>query len=353
MGLNWIGPGWLLVAIVSLLFSDARAVSTIPPSDRVLFAAAEIALVRLSPSGGHLAALKDGKQIIVQRRGRRGQRPIRSFEYGQVQAIYWATDERLLMSVRGPGQAAGLSAINRDGSDYRVLVAPGESSAARAGARLLDLIRSEPASVLISDDTRQPWAPDVVRLDLFSGERQLVEENSGRVIRWITDRNGNVRLASAWRAGAQGPEIEVRFREGIDQAWRSVSRSAFADGWWRPLAFAADNQSFYVGNDRNRDTVAIQRFDPRNGRLEPPLFSHARVDANAILFSDRALPAAIPFDDGLPQQHFLDPDWQALQRWVDRQLPRPHQSLHQLVVGFSLRGYPFLFRRQRGPLSAA
>lgn len=301
---------------------SALAVSTIPPRDQDLFAAPDLSLVRIAPSGSHLAAIADGRRLIVQRRGRRGQRPIHVFEYGQVRSLYWATDERLLLSLQGPGQSPGLAGINRDGSDYRMLIEPGSSSAARSGVQVLDLVRAEPASVLISHDARKAWAPDVIRLNIFNAERERVEKNPGRVIRWVTDRRGRIRLASAWRAGAQEPEIELRHRDAEDKPWRTLSRSAFSQGWWRPLSFASDNVSFYVGNDLGRDTVAIQRYSPDKQRLEPPIFSHERADAVSLLFSDRARPAVIPFDDGMPKLHFLDPDWRGLQRWVDRQQQR-------------------------------
>lgn len=322
------------VLLVGLLLQAGHAAAA-PPSAGAFFAAPAFDAVRLSPSGEHVAALvatQAGRRLAVMPVARTRARLLAV--PADVRDYRWATDERLVLVIGAPGAAPGLAAVNRDGSGFRVLAASDPEGELREGARLLDLLPREPAVVLVSDDRRRPRAPDVFRLNLFTGERELAARNPGRVFRWWTDHLGRVRLALAWSAHDGRLAYVLRHRFGPDGAWQRLHEATLGGAFLTPLAFDSDNRHLFVASSVGRDTTAVQRYDTVTLALQGVVHARPDVDVVAMDPAPGGGVASVRYEAQRPVRVYLDGTEPAGVAWLDRRLP----GLEHRVVSRSRDG---------------
>lgn len=307
--------------VMAALALGGTGASAAPPAE-AFFATPAFDAVRLSPSGEHLAALvaaDSGRRLAVMPVARSRARVL-SFP-APLRDYRWATDERLVLAIGAPDQAPGLAAINRDGSGYRVLARPTEKPARREGATLLDLLPRQPAQVLVSDDCREAGAPDVYRVNLFSGERVLVARNPGRVFRWWTDRLGRVRLSLAWSHRGEGLRYVLRHRFGGGNGWQRLHEAKLGGPFITPLAFDSDNRHLFVASSVGRDTTAAQRYDTVTMTLGEVVHGRPDADVGAVEPAPGGGVASVRYEAREPVQVFPGGEEPAGRDWLDRQLP--------------------------------
>lgn len=319
-----VHPVALLLAGLWLLFWAAGpgiAGESAPASARAFFATPSFASVRLAPSGKHLAALVPvgDRQRLVVMAANRGRARLLDVPV-TLQDYRWATDERLLLVTGEPDGAPGLAAVNRDGTGFLSLAAPGDG-ARRAGASILDLLPQEPVSALVADDSRQARAPDVYRVNLFDGSRRLVARNPGRIFRWWADGRGRVRLALAWSPAADGVRYTLRHRFGTGDDWQIVHDTKLGGPFITPLGFAADDRHVYVASSVGRDTTAVQRFDLVSMKLDPAVHARPGVDVSAMEAAPDGGVAAVRYDGGHPDRVQLEGEPPEILGWLSDQLP--------------------------------
>jgi hypothetical protein len=110
-----------------------------------------------------------------------------------ISGYMWATNERLLY-VRdfGGDENYHILAVNIDGSD-NVDLTPFD----KVQAGLIDDLDNDDEHVLVSLNTRNPQCFDPYRLNIVTGELTMLAENPGYITSWLTDHEGNLRLATA------------------------------------------------------------------------------------------------------------------------------------------------------------
>lgn len=296
--------GVALILLFAVLPTFAAFAS--PPSAEAFFAAPVFDAVRLSPSGEHLGALVStgGERRLLVMPTSRDRARLLPMPAG-LRDYRWATDERLLLITGSAGASAGLAAVNRDGSGYRTLVRA-RPNAEEQGAVLVDLLSGEPSSVLVADDRRRRGEPDVFRVNVFDGGRELAARNPGRVFRWWTDRLGRVRLGMAWSPSDDGIRYGLIHRFGPDTAWRRIHEAPLGGPFLTPLTFDTGNRQLFVASSVGRDTTAVQRFDTVTMELGEVV--HARPDAD-VAGMDAAPDggvAAVRYETERPVEIFLD-----------------------------------------------
>ena len=147
---------------------------------------------------------------------------------------------------------------------------------------VVDVPREDPGHVLISTNRRDRGVFDVERLDLETGAIELVAENPGNVMGWLTDREGRLRAAYA-----QTPigDHQVLVRDAEDQPFRVLADYANEDSG-APYAFSADGSQLYVGSARDSDLVRLVTLDVATGE-ERVIDADAEADLGAPIISDR------------------------------------------------------------------
>lgn len=148
-------------------------------------------------------------------------------------------------------------------------------------AEIVDALPFEPTAALIATNERRAELFDLYRLHLPSGERELVTENPGNIVRWIADHRGRVRAAVA----VHGTDTSLLFRAEETDPFSTVLTVDFRTHV-EPLFFSFDNQRLYALSDRGRDRRALVLLDPRTA-AEELIAEHPEVDLDGAGYSRR------------------------------------------------------------------
>ena len=262
----------------------------------------------MSRSGKYLAATAPHKgrmNLMVMDMDTRKGTLLTSFEDYDVIDVAWVGDERLVFTLglfnspTGPGQfdGGGLFVVGRDGSNSRQL-APTirEQRSRNERYRGLELHRTIPDNtneVIVEGTQTSADSVDLYRLNLNTGRTRLL--TSGRpsdlTSSWLLDSKLVPRVVVA---GIKNELTQVvYYRKGEDSPWTEISRYSPASGSvFVPLAFETDDQTLQVATNKDRDTMAVYRYDPNTKKLGELIAAHPRFDMGANSQGD-AIPGAL------------------------------------------------------------
>src|SRR5262245_14048876 len=113
-----------------------------------------------------------------------------------------------------------LTAVDDDGRNLRDL-----TPFPNVRAELIDELRESKHEVLIGLHNREPSVFDAYRLDIVTGQLQLIAENRGDIVRWVADHHGCLRVAVALR----GIEADLLYRDNENDPFKSVLTIDFKD----------------------------------------------------------------------------------------------------------------------------
>ena len=330
----------LLLAIM-LLSTTVAAEPAKQYSVEDFFKNSDFAQLQLSPNGEWLAALgpyEKRRNLFSMRLEDKAAVPLTRFKDKDVAFFLWANDERLLFGLDSDGnESYSIFAVNRDGTQGRVLVKGSDGIVYfPTNTSILNLLDHDPEHILVSNNERSKFYPDIFRLNVYTGKMTRMETNPGYIQRWGTDWDGNVRFAvghpgSQGRAQAEGELLlqVLYYRATPDAQWKVVHSTHYFDGpTFIPLAFAADNKTMYVATNEGRDTVALFTFDPEAGELGEMILADDRADlAGENLGSGLRLspkdyrPLWVSWQYELPEKVMLDEEFAALQATIDSAFP--------------------------------
>ncbi|MEW6250142.1 MAG: S9 family peptidase [Planctomycetota bacterium] len=245
----------------------------------VLFGNPDRAQVRISPDGRQLAFIAplDGvmnvwvapaddpntAKAITRDKGR------------GIHQYFWAYTNQHILYVQ-----------DRDGDEnwriYSVGLAGGEPQELTPGkdvqARIQEVSHKFPELILIALNARNPELHDIHRVNILTGETQLVEQNDEGFAGYLTDDDFNVRLAV--RVTPDGGS-EILKRDG--EAWATFITVAQADSLTtNPLGFDKRGATLFMLDSRGRDTAALTAVDLRTEAARV-LAESPRADVSEVL----------------------------------------------------------------------
>ena len=112
--------------------------------------------------------------------------------------------------------------------------------------------------ILISTNQRDKRIFDVYRLNIKTGEMQLVLKNPGQFAGWVTDHKGKLRVALA----TDGINSSVYYRDSETEEFQEIVRTDFKDTFV-PIVFTFDNKNLYAASNLDGDKIAFVEFDPK------------------------------------------------------------------------------------------
>lgn len=287
---QWLGLGLLPTALAARTANAAAASAALPPLPPLpveAFAAPpQVQSLSLSPNGLQVAGLLNlGDDTLLFTRALDGgatPRAVLKTDNRQFRFLWhrWANDRRLLVSVVYPNkrgfvdiQETRLLAVNADGSGLRPLVehlsVKGRMVNAQFQDRVVDWLPKDPDHVLLQLPDTSSGLPAVWRVQVDSGERQMVHPPERRIGGWMTDCQHRVRLG--WGRDKEQLRIIVRDATPPGQPpapWREL---------WR----------WDIGS---ADEVDVLGFDPDPQRL----WLLANHQGHAALFTAELSEAATP-----------------------------------------------------------
>jgi dipeptidyl aminopeptidase/acylaminoacyl peptidase len=274
----------------------------------VLFGNPERTQPRISPDGkllAYLAPLNGVLNVWMGPVGGEDFEPVTNDEKRGIRVYSWAEDGRHLIYLQ-----------DRDGDENWRLYAVELGSAARSArdltpfdgvqAQLLEESKRFPEEVLVELNKRDPRLHDVHRLNLTTGELELIAQNPGNVAGWVADENLTVRVALA--ATPEGG-FDLLFREREEDDWRKLlswgPEDALSSG---PVDLSGDGTRMFLRDSRGANAARLVELDLSTERVdilaEDPQYDVAGV----LIHLDTREPQAVAFTRARTEWTVLDED---------------------------------------------
>jgi len=258
----------------------------------------------LSRSGKYLAAtapFKGRMNLLVMDMETRKGNLLTAFDDYDVVSVAWVGDDRLLFSLgqanspTGAGQfdGGGLFVVGRDGTGARRLAPTVRETRQRNQYvyRSLSLHRTIPGNtdeVIAEGNQTSADSVDLYRLNLNTGRTTLLTSGrpSNLTVEWMLDSKLVPRVVVA---GVKDELTRVvYYRKGAESPWEEIARYSRDKGAvFVPLAIESDNKTLQIATNRDRDTMAIYRYDPETKKVGEMIASHPRFDMGADSQGDR------------------------------------------------------------------
>jgi dipeptidyl aminopeptidase/acylaminoacyl peptidase len=271
---------------------------------------------RLSPDGRHLAWLQPWEgRLNVHVRAVDGDEVTRvtSSTARDISGHRWANDSRLAyIQDFGGDENYHAYAVDLDGTNFLDL-----TPFAAVQTRFVDVLEDDDEHMLLALNRRDARIHDVYRVNVNTGELELVAENPGNITTWRTDNAGRVRVA----ATTDGVNGSLLYRETEAEPFRTVFTTNFKETL-APLFFTFDDSLLYVASNLGRDKTAIFTYDPRTATQLDLIYEHPEVDVQSLMRSrHRKLITGVAFHTDKHCYEFFDDDRKQLQAQLEKQLP--------------------------------
>ena len=257
---------------------------------------------KISPNGeylSYLAPYQKRMNIFVQKIGEDKAIRITDETDRDISGYLWVNDNRLLYAkdLRGD-ENYHLFAVNKDGSEIKDLT-PFEG----VKVHVIDELEQFNDVVIIGMNKRNREIFDPYRLDVNTGELEMLYENPGNITDWITDHDGNLRIALV----TDGVNQTILHRPTEQDSFEVVRTVSFKENLV-PLFFTFDNKNAYALSNIGRDKTGVVTLDLSTGKeVGKPIFLHPDVDVMGLNFSEKrkVLTSAVYVTDK-KKRKFLD-----------------------------------------------
>jgi dipeptidyl aminopeptidase/acylaminoacyl peptidase len=279
---------------------------------------------QISPGGTYFsykAPYQGRMNIFVQKIGADSAIRLTSETDRDIMGYFWPNNDQIMyLKDQGGDENFRLYGVNADGSNL-VCYTPFEG----VRSNIIDDLPEFPDLVIIGMNKRNPQVFDPYRLNLKTGEMEMLAENPGNIDSWLFDHEGKLRVASAI---VDGINTQILYRETEQDEFKPVLTTSFKETM-NPVFFTFDNQNVYAVSNLGRDKAAAVVFDIRNGKEIEVLYENPDYDVDGLYYSrKRKVLTSANFESDKRNRHFFDPETRSL-------FDRLNQELGQYELGIS------------------
>ena len=331
------------VVFLLIVIGMAEAQQTTDPDDIPIQAFAQLPAMRnaeLSPDGTHLAYFRPIKgrwNLIIQAMiGSQGQPvvvpPVGDLNFDR---LHWANNERVVFTVSATRMRritetteTRLWATNKDGSNLRHVVIPATKKRTGSSIRrslphaqiqsdVVDWLPEEPNHILLALNANTTPGDEVRRIDIRTGEYEIVQEDFTGIQEWMTDSTGRLQLGWGYRS----TKFNMMTRDATG-AWINAEKTDWWDDDIAPLAFTDSADIVYARRRGENGTAVIQALNIRSGEFGSTVYEQDGIDVNDLLLDPVTnMPAGISYIDDEFKIDYFDSKLAALQKGIDAALP--------------------------------
>jgi dipeptidyl aminopeptidase/acylaminoacyl peptidase len=270
----------------------------------------------LSPSGAFIGFLKpvDSRlNIFVQPNAGGEAKQITQVKDRDIRSFFWKGDKYLLyLKDNGGDENFHLYVTGSDGTGERDLT-PFDG----VRADVIDDLEDHPTDLIVGLNKRNKEVFDAYRLNVETGDLQLIAENPGNIASWITDHDGNIRVATT----TDGVNTSLLYRKTENEPWKTVITTNFKESFV-PQFFTFDNRNLYGVSNIGRDKSAVVEFDLDTGKESKVLFEQPEVDVSGLNYSrKRKVITSATYTTWKQERKFFDPEFETLYTNLTEKLP--------------------------------
>jgi dipeptidyl aminopeptidase/acylaminoacyl peptidase len=281
----------------------------LPPliSRDVLFGNPEKVSPKLSPDGTKLAWIapdsKDVLQVWVQPVGAKEGKIVTDDKKRGIRQFFWAENSKVLLYVQDKDgdEDFHIYGVSLDTGSIRDFT-PDE----KVRAQITAVDPKFPDEILIALNKRNPQLHDVYKLNINTGERELIVENPGDVVSYSADPNLVVRAAQAMTP--DGGWV-ILFVDAATCVWRDWIKAGPEDSLTLAfLDFTADGKSAYLVSAIGRDKAALIKKNIATGEEEVIAESDEVDVGGAFMHPTEHRVRAVSYSPGRTHWKVLDPE---------------------------------------------
>lgn len=271
---------------------------------------------KISPNGmyySYLAPYESRLNVFIQERGKDEAIRITSETDRDIAGYFWPNNEQILyLKDDGGNENYKLYGATIDGSDV-VCFTDFED----VRTQIIDDLPNIEEEVIIGLNKRNPQVFDPYRLNIKTGEMEMLAENPGNIQGWMFDHDGKLRVAFAI---TDGVNVTIMYRETEQDKWNDILTTSFRDEL-SPKFFDFDNKNVIATSNLGRDKSAVVVFDITNGKELEILYENPDYDVQGVNFSkkDKKLTSA-SFTSWKRERYFFDDDTKKLYERINKDL---------------------------------
>ena len=271
---------------------------------------------QISPDGQHIAYMKPWKtrmNVHVINVETTDETRLTSSEDRGIYGYGWLGNNRIgYVKDDGGDENIHFFAVNIDGTN-EIDLTPFEN----VQTRMIDDLEDDPDHIILGLNKRDPRIHDAFRVNVTDGTMKLIAENPGNISGWMTDHDGNLRVAIT----SDGVNTSLLYRDSESELFKTILTTDFkvrVD----PLFFTFDNKNLYVASNRNRDKSAIYTFDITETQEKELIFENDQVDVSGLMYSKkRKVLTGVSYTVAKREIYFFD-DWRKdIQNKLERKFP--------------------------------
>ncbi len=342
-----------------------------PLLDRqVFFGDPQYANAQLSPNGEHVSFTKPYKgkmNVWVKDTGApfSSAEPVTADTTRPVTGYFWSQDSERILYVqdKGGNENYHIYAVDPDAEEETDLgVPPARDLTPYEGVRanIYAVPEATPGEIYVGLNDRNPQYHDLYRIDVSTGERELVFKNNEGYGSYTFDHEGRLRLASRQTDGG-GTEIQQVEISGQDTTLTTIY-SCSVDESCGVTRFHKDNERVYLQTNKGAD-VDLQRLvllDVKTQETEVVASDpENEVDFGGALFNDKTEELVATVYTGKRQRVYPKTDaFEQTYKTLKQKLPDGEISLQSSTEDFQTHvvsveqdinpGATYLFDEEKG-----
>jgi len=297
---------------------EAEGEAGLPPviPMKAFFRNPEKAGFQLSPNGQYLAFMEPWKNrmnVHVQKIGEKKAVRITNATKRDIAGYFWANNHRIVfVQDKGGDENFRLYAVDIDGSGLKELT-PFD----QVRVRIIDDLEDNEKEMIIGMNRRDKRIFDAYRININTGKMKMVAKNPGNIDGWLTDNNGELRIATT----SDGVNTSILYRDKETDDFRVVFTTNFKETL-APLFFSFGNKYIYASSNIGRDKRAIVKYDPDKDKELEVIFEHPQIDVSSLLRSKkRKVITGVTYVTDKRHYHFFDKKRKQLQKNLEQRLP--------------------------------
>lgn len=257
---------------------------------------------QISPNGEYfsfMAPFENRMNIFVQKRGEEAQVQLTFETARDVAGYFWPNDKQIIyLKDSGGDENYHLFGVDIDGENP---IKYTDFDGVRA--QILDDLPEQKNFMIIGLNKRNPQVFDPYRLNLTTGEMEMIAENPGNIQGWMFDHNGQLRVAIAV---VDGINQAIMYRETEQEEWETILTTNFKEGF-SPSFFTFDNKRIIGTSNIGRDKSAVVEFDPKTAKEVALLYENNDYDVSSVHYSKkRKVISSASYTGWKRERHFFD-----------------------------------------------
>ncbi len=251
--------------------------------------------------------------VFVQKIGEEKSNRITAAVERDIAGYFWKNNERIVyIQDKGGDENFRLYAVNIDGTNQKDLT-PFD----KVRVQVIDDLEENEEEMIIAMNKRDARIFDVFRINVKSGELNLIAENPGNITGWLTDHKGKLRAATT----TDGVNAGILYRKNEDEEFQLIITTNFKETLF-PVMFTYDNKYLYMISNLNRDKTAVVKYDLEANKELELIYEHPEVDVADILYSKkREKITGVTFITEKREYKFYDGEREKLQQELEKKLP--------------------------------